>query len=394
MKSLSKLLLLFPALAWTSCDKKLPDNSITIEESEPEIVWDWDAYPKSSELTLRSMPCDIQPKRTFELKSDAGGIITFLITDKTATVKKEELIAKMDVETLSEAEERIKISEQQSLLEELRSIELEQPEQRKKAEEELAEAQRQVELLEKILTSPAMAKMADELFPNIGEVNDKALLKAKEDLAFVEKKFVILDDVDKKLREGSKRIQEMDLAKTKRQHEDVKERSLYKAPFDGELRLEVDYIEGQSEYTVSARETIASINDYEEIHAHISVARAKWVNLQPEQLYIELNDRNKTQLEFHDDRIERDQRTRKEERKYIFSVPLEDNLDLKRLAGTQLQGDLIYRLPEPCYIVSKYDLSLYANGKTESIDWNARVRELWPSATILAQGRTNLAIKF
>jgi len=396
MKPFSKLLLFFPPLVLTSCDKKPTDSTstISIEESESEIIWDWDSFSQASELTLRTMPCDIQPKQAFEVKSEASGIMTFLITDRTRPVKKGELIAKMDVETLAETQERIEIGEQQSLLEELKSTELDEPEQRKKAEEELTEARRKVELLERILTSPAMAEMADELFPNIGDVNDKALIKAKEELAFVEKKFLILDDVDKKLRKGAKRLQEMDLAKTKRQHEDVKERSLYKAPFDGELRLEISRVEGQTEYTVGARETIATINNYEEIHAHLSVARSKWVNLQPEQLYIELNDRNKTLLDFHDDRIERDQRTKKEERKYIFSVPLKGNESLKRLAGTQMQGKLIYKLPEPCYIVPKYDLSLYANGKTESIDWNSRVRELWPSASILAEGRTNLAIKF
>jgi len=351
MKPFSKLLLFFPPLVLTSCDKKPTDSTstISIEESESEIIWDWDSFSQASELTLRTMPCDIQPKQAFEVKSEASGIMTFLITDRTRPVKKGELIAKMDVETLAETQERIEIGEQQSLLEELKSTELDEPEQRKKAEEELA---------------------------------------------FVEKKFLILDDVDKKLRKGAKRLQEMDLAKTKRQHEDVKERSLYKAPFDGELRLEISRVEGQTEYTVGARETIATINNYEEIHAHLSVARSKWVNLQPEQLYIELNDRNKTLLDFHDDRIERDQRTKKEERKYIFSVPLKGNESLKRLAGTQMQGKLIYKLPEPCYIVPKYDLSLYANGKTESIDWNSRVRELWPSASILAEGRTNLAIKF
>ena len=147
-------------------------------------------------------------------------------------------------------------------------------------------------------------------------------------------------------------------------------------------------------YTVSSRETIATISDYEEIHAHISVSKAKWVNLQPERLYIELSDRSKTLMDFRDDRIDRDPRSRKEERKYIFSIPLKNNESLKRLAGTQLQGKLIYKLPETCYIVPKYDLSLYANGKTESIDWNSRVRELWPAASILAEGRTNLAIKF
>ena len=394
MKLLSKLFLLIPALTWTSCDKKTTDSTIIIEESEPEIVWNWDDFPLESELTLRAMPCDIQPKQTFEVKAEASGIITFIITDRTSTVKKDDLIAKMDVETLAESQVRIEIGEQQSILEEMKFTELDQPERRKKAEEELAEAQRKVKLLEKILTSPATVEIADELFPNIGEVNEKALTRAREDLAFVEKKFFILDDVDKKLREGTRRLQEMDLAKTKRQHEDVKERSLYKAPFDGELRLEVNRVEGQTEYTVSARETIATINNYEEIHAQLSVARAKWVNLEPEQLYIELNDRNKTLFEFHDDRIESDKRTKKEERKYIFSVPLEGNESLKRLAGTQIQGKLIYRLPDPCHIVPKYDLSLYANGKTESIDWVSIVRELWPSASVVAEGRTNLAIKF
>ena len=94
------------------------------------------------------------------------------------------------------------------------------------------------------------------------------------------------------------------------------------------------------------------------------------------------------QINFSDDRIEKDSRTRREERKYVFSIPLESNKDLKRLVGTQLNGDLIYRLPTRCYIVSKYDLSLYALGKTDSTDWNSIVGQLWPDVTVIAEGRT------
>ena len=219
-------------------------------------------------------------------------------------------------------------------------------------------------------------------------------IKAKEELAFAEKKFIIIEEVDQKIRDGSLRLQDMDMAKTKRQHQDIKDRSQYNAPFDGDLRLEVNHVKDQTEYTVSARETIATISDYGEIHALLKVSNAKWVNLQPERLHIQLSDKNKTFMKFFDDRIDRDERTRKEERKYIFSIPLKNNESLKRLAGTQMKGELIYKLPETCYIVPKYDLSLYALGKTESLDWQTMVNQLWPSAKVLAEGRKHLAIKF
>ena len=394
MKKISHLILLICSLGYTGCDKKQTSTTTTIEEIEPEIIWDWKDFPQASELRLRNMPCDIQPKQSFQIQSEASGNMTFIITEKSSIVKKGDLIAKMDVETLSESEERIRISEEKRVLEELKETELIEPEKRKMATEELTEARRKVQLLEKILTSPAMADISDELFPNIGPVNRKALTEAKENLAFAEKKFILLEEVDKKLNEGSKRLQDMDLATTKRQHQDVKDKSEYTAPFDGELRLEINHIENKTEYTVSARETIATLNDYEEIHANIKVANAKWVNLQPERLYIQLSDRNKTLLEFHDDVIARDERTRKEERKYIFSIPLKNNESIKRLAGTQMEGELIYKLPSTCYIVPKYDLSLYALGKTQSLDWRIMVKQLWPSAQVIAQGTKNIAIKF
>lgn len=398
MKILKKLLIrtsaLGCAICLVSCDKNKETTTISIDEKEPEIIWEWNHFPQASELTLRNMPVDIQPKQSFEIKSEAPGIMTFMITDKTTTVKKGDVIARMDVDTLSETEKRIQIAKDKRLLEEMKDTELDQPERKKNAEKELAEAKRKVNLLEKILTSPAMTEMSDELFSGLGEVSEKSLITAKEDLAFAEKKFILLEEVEKKLRAGQEELENMDMDKTERQHQDVKDRSVYSAAFDGELRLEVNYVADQKEYTVSSRETIATLSDYEEIHAHLKVASAKWVNLQPERLHIQLSDKNKTLMTFHEDRIERDERTRKEERKYVFTIPLKNNESLKRLAGTQMQGELIYKLPENCFIVPKYDLSIYALGKTESLDWLTMVNELWPSAEVLAEGRKHVAIKF
>ena len=96
----------------------------------------------------------------------------------------------------------------------------------------------------------------------------------------------------------------MDTKEDKRNLQIAKDRSVYKVPFDGELRREVQFVEGQKEYTVSTRETIATPNNYDEIHAHLKVAISDWISLDPSRLYLQLNDKNNTLMQFKDDRIE------------------------------------------------------------------------------------------
>ncbi len=398
MKSISIITFILAgmlAISLMSCDSDKATTTITVEEKKKEIIWDWKAFPQASVLSLRNMPLDIQPKQSFQIKSEASGILTLEITEKTSTVKKGDVIARMDVDTLSEQEERLKIQEEKQLLSEMKEEKLDRPEKRKKALEDLKEAKRKVRLVEMILKNPAMSEMSQELFgPGFDNINKESLKEAQETLKLAEKKMAWAEEFEERLREGQKRIEEMDMAKNKRQHQDVKDRSVYTAPFDGELRLEVNHIKDQVEYTVNGRETIATLNDYEEIYAYLNVANAKWVSLQPERLYIQLTDKNRTLMNFHEDIIAKDKRTQKEERQYIFSIPLKSNESLKRLAGTKMQGELLYKLPESCYIVPKFDLSLYSLGKTESLDWQTIVKELWPSAQVLAEGRKHLAIKF
>jgi len=384
-------------IIFSSCNSKQPTK--TPPEKKPTqqkvVTWDWKAFPRANELTLRTLPVSIQPKRSFEIKSEANGIITLEIDKKISNVKKGQILARMDVETLNEEAEKIRIETEKQILEEMKDEKLTIPEKRKKAQEELTEAKRKVKLITMILKNPAMKEMSMELFgQDIGKVNEAALAKAKADLRLAEQKFAWAEEFDEKLRKGELRLKEMAMNKNKRKFKEVKDRSVYTIPFDGELRLEVNFIKDKKEYTVGGRETIATLNDYQEIYAYVKVANASWINLQPQRLYIQLNDRSKTLMNFHDERIIRDKRTRKEERKYIFSVPLKNNESLKRLAGTEMKAQLIYKLPETCYIVPKYDLSLYSLGKTNTTDWQEMVKQLWPTAKVLAQGRKHLAIKF
>lgn len=386
---IASLMLVFPA-----CKSGDSANSEeTVQDTSKEIVWDWETFPQSSEMLMSSLPVHIQPKESFEIQSEAPGIITLEVDEKVTQVEKGLVIARMNVDTLKELAERLTIEEEKQIMQDVKAEKLDLPEKRKMVKKELEEARRKVKMIELVLNNPAMDEYAKELFGgNIGELNDKALEEAQEALRLAEMKMAWAEEFGEKIRKGEQRIQEMDLTKNKRNYEETKDRAVYTTPFSGELRLEVNYVAGQKEYTVVGRETIATLNNFDEIHAHLKVGSAKWVNLQPKQLYVQLHDPDKTIMNFSDDRIERDLRTRREERKYIFSIPMENNKVLKRLVGTQMNSDLVYKLPTRCYIVPKYDLSLYALGKTDSTEWSVIVNQLWPEVKVIAEGHKYLAL--
>ncbi|MFC4992945.1 hypothetical protein [Rubritalea tangerina] len=382
------------ALGCFSCDSDKKDTEgVAIEEVE--VSWDWAKYDRLNELSLQTLPVDIKPRQSLAIKSEAAGILTLELEGDVHEVRKGMRFARMDVDTLAEQGERLAILEEKRLLEDMRAEKLDLPEKKRLAKEELQEARRKVRLMEMIMDNPAMEEMSAELFGgDIASVTDTSFQEAKDALSLAEQKMAWADEYDEKLRKGQIRIQEMDFAKNERNYEQAKERSVYEAPFLGELRIELDYVEGQQEYTVGARETIATLNDYSEIHGHLRVKNASWINLSPQRLYIQLQDRDRTMMPFQDDRIILDKRTRKEERYYVFAVPLSQSESLKRLTGTQMRGDLVYKLPEVCYIVPKYDLSLYALGKSDSVDWAEMVGELWPGAKVIAEGLGDVAISY
>lgn len=371
-----------------------PPQALT-SESTAEIVWDWSSYQTSSELLLGQSTVDVQPKQSFEITSEGSGILTLDVEEKLSLVQEGDVIAQMDVDNLAEQEERLNIQEQKRFLEDMRNEKLDLPEKKKQAKAELKEAQRKVKLMAMILRNPVMQEASSELYgAELGPVSQEALKEAQDVLDLAERKVAWAEKFDGEIRDGEQRIIEMDLSKSKRTLEDAKERSVYTIPFDGELRLEVNFIEGQKEYTVNAREVIATLNDYEEIHAHLNIINAEWVNLHPQRLYLQLADREKTIMPFLEDTVKKDKRTQREVRQYIYAVPLEHNEGLKRLAGTQMSAELIYKLPSPCHIVPKYDLSLYALGKTNTLNWSEMVEQLWPGAKVLAQGRKDIAIQY
>ena len=193
-----------------SCDKQQNTASSPISTKPAPITWDWNKYAKATEMHLSAIPVDIQPKKSYDMKSEGSGTITFEINEKNTTVKKDQLIARMDVENLTEQEKRLQIAKESADIAQMKEDELVLPVKKKEAKEELEEARRKVKLLRLMLTNPATKEYANELFPEgIGNIDEKAMAEAEENLSLAEKSYAFAKDFEERLLTGKREIEKM-----------------------------------------------------------------------------------------------------------------------------------------------------------------------------------------
>lgn len=361
----------------------------------PNVKWDWNAFPRENTLALGRMKIQIKPKQTLNIKSEVGGVLTIKVDGETSTVKKGYEWALMNAEKLSEAETKLAIKKRQLKLENMKASELELPAKLKAARNDLEKARKRIKLMEAVLKSPAMQEHAADLFDgDISKVSRETLVRAKEDFSLAEKRLAFLETFQEQEQKDAKELGRIEISDDERAYSEAKERSVYTVPFDGELRLRLGLVDGQKDYSVASREIIATLSDFTQIHAHLVVQNVPWISLEPDTLRLRLSDANRTVMPFFQDKVIQNERTRQDERTYIFSVPFQGNQKLKRLVGTQLDGELITQLPEKCWIVPKVKISVYALGKTKKFDWEEVVEALWPGAKVLAVGHSELAISY
>ncbi|MCC5788879.1 MAG: hypothetical protein JJT75_04540 [Opitutales bacterium] len=385
------ILLLFVLGAGCAEEEQNLDSPEERETARPE--WDWDNFAVSENLSMGDVPLEVRPRRSVNLRSEKSGTLTVEVDERVSEVSAGDVFARMDVEALDEQTERLAIREKRFRLEREKEENLEQPERERAALEALEEARRDFALLEIMLANPGLEEIASSLFDrDVSNLTEQALANARRELTLIEREFEWAQENEPVLREGSIRLQEMDMDRSRRQLEESIDQSIFDVPFDGELRLEVEWIEGQRDYSVSSREVVAILNDYTDIHAVISVDRAPWVDLDPSRLELRLTGRTPSTFTYYEDRYERDDRGQRGDRLYVFRVPLVDHEGLKRLVGAQMEGQLVYQLPEKALLVPKFDLALYSLNRTQTTDWNMMVSQLWPEAELLAVGENELAI--
>lgn len=380
-------------LTLTSCDKKQTAQAAQSEVIEP--TWDWKQYDRDRILELGNYSVSVQPKQSIELTANYAGILTLYVNKKTSQVTKDFLWAEMDKKKLADDKKRLELKEQNILLESKKEDIIDRPQKLKDAQKKLDDARKRVALAKQIYSSKTLQKRAATLLGgDIKHVTKKVIQELEEELSLAESNYNVVLEVEDVLYKNGEQLEKMDIDQARKEYDLAKEAAAYEIPFDGELRIELDYLENEDEYSVGGREVLATLNDYSQIHATLEVEKVGFIDLDPQSLTLHLKNSQKTKMGYLESRVEKNKRTRVEEKKYIFGLPLESDLSLKRLAGTKLDAKLTTELSEMCYIVPKFDISMYAKGKTVAHDWPQRVSELWPGAKVLAVGTNTIAISY
>lgn len=394
----SSLLISMCGILVVSCDFiKQSDKPEEQEPEKPVFVWDWDKQKQAEELQLGTKRVNIQPKQSVEVLANAAGKLTLLMDKRQDDVSKGFHFAQMDREKLQNEKVKLDIEARAQSVERTREEEFARPIKIREAEKLLEEARKYLAQIELIRNSPSLKKNASEIFgADFKNLKAEDYELAKQDFDLAKRQLDMMKEVDDDLYEDQLHLQKLQREEALKSYEEKKESSEYKTSFKGELRIELpDYVPGQTEYAVTSRTSIATLNDYEEMHALLAIEGAAWVRLDPGSLLIRLKDSKDTEMPYSEEKVVKNTQTRREERSYVFALPTETNPDLKRLSGTTLEADLIAKLGKPCYIVNKVDVAKLATMKKSNFKlWPDIVNHIWPGAKVLAVGHREVAVDY
>lgn len=383
-------------LVCSSCDKKLVDGEEEEEESTLKPLWDWQNYERSDVLELGVKRVSMQPKLSVEIKANSSGKLTLLTAGQTSQVKADFMFALMDRKNLDIEKEKNDITEREEKIANQREIEFERPQRQKEARERLKEARLHLQRVEAILKSKTLKREASALFgPDYADLGELSLVEAGEELELAERQFLMAEENEPRSFEDKQRLSEIARDEREKAYDEKKEKSEFFTPFKGELRIELeDYLDDEAEYLVTSRQLIATMNDYQEMHAYLSVLGESWVSLDPSTLYIKLSDKESTIVDFKEEKVVKNKATKREQKAYIFAIETSLAESLKRLSGTDIEAALYTKLGERCWIVPKVDIALEALSKSDSKPWPDIVDDVWMGAKVIAEGENSLAISY
>ncbi len=356
-------------------------------------AWSWNAYPPMNKMRLALLPCRVLPKTSITINSPFSGQLR-LYVDRAQTnlpagriwAEFEPKILSAESNALAEAKERF--SERERML-----LELELPKQKFKLAREIEEAQRQLSLLELLVTNQTLAISA----VNLVGLKDRTLTqevvqRSRQELNLMKENYQYLMATNLALLGVDLQGQRTEFQRRELEFERQQIQARFKMPFTGQLNCSLQLSEGISDYPINAGQEIGVARDLSAILVRIALADASWSTLSPESLAAVVNLPDGTRLEaaFAFKRLERLQA--REEIVFYFQFPAEKASAAVRLLGTDLSCELWLALAQPARLVPKLTLVLNQPSLFQNRRWSEGVAQLSPGSRVLVEGQTDLAI--
>lgn len=358
----------------------------------PLAAFDLASYPRATELVLASLPADVQPIRSVRVKSPTDGLLTLRLPASGARLAEGAIWGEFDPERLKLEGEAVALARDLMAEKERPKLDLDLARNANELTERRAEIERQVGMLTRIASEPALAELyADETMGTAGaeEVSSLAA-RLRAQLALVDEVLRFAGtpretELERRALDLKLRAQELDFERRLQEFRLV-------APFEGELTLIPPPPPDGRPLRVPLGADLALLRDFSVIEARAPIRRPEWRLLSAEKLSLRRARLGRPGLTASYDRQLQQDVNGREELVYVFRFPEDQRLAARPLSGGQVVMDLVLRLDETARIVPKIDLLLAAPAAFRDLGWDAGVASLVPDGRILAMGETHLAI--
>ncbi len=364
--------------------------------SVTQQLWSWEKYPQVERFMLGQLRSEALPSRSLRYTAGATGTLSLLVTQAESEIEKGALFGALDEQTLQAEKRNLEIAEQILDFKEYSSRTLELPQQILKAERETEEARRKMQLLRMVTEDPDLKALAAEFGEsNLENVNALTLARAEQELNILEAQLSAIKGEDVSTFELDLESKRLEFNNRKADFQKKLERSQLKATFSGSLQINPHFTLGEEKqlYPVSMGQEIATLRDLSEVQLMVMFNHPAWLQLPKDKIEVTAHSAqgHTFTARYHDQRIE--QRGTSDVRHYLFLIPQSEASTARNLIGSSPQVDVYIQLEKPAYKVPKTDIALYGRDRLSGRRWDEVVKGLWPTARIVAEGQTELAIE-
>jgi len=349
------------------------------------------AYPQDSFLRLGVVRGRIESDRRYLFRAPEAGQLTLQLEESPQALQKGALWAVLMPEQLEL--ERAVIQRRAEVLEQRRSLfeQVELPKSRLQAEQELADAERQLAMIEAVQGVAEEPDVLEDLIPGFDWTDiTVSTERLREQVALLKRRAEMLG-AERELPLAEIKLAELELEQNRAEFELRKKQFEMRMPFDGRLDCNIDLDSNPREIFVTQGQLIGVAEDPQAISVKVELRDAVWLGYDPDALKLIGRFSGVEKVgEFARSSIRSQGGLSLRSYHFVFEAAVTASLQQRR--NTNMTADLALALGANYYIVPKLDLirahpELFGRGQ-----WRDGIAAVWQDAEVMAVGSTELAI--
>jgi hypothetical protein len=360
-------------------------------EAANNTAWNWELYPPVTRMRVATLPCQFLPKSTITMISPLMGSLRVYATAPQTNLHAGYLWAEFEPEIFAAEETALKEAEKKLQDQEKLQWEVEFPRKKMQLEQQIEEAQRQVDYVKVLTANTNMAIAAFGFGGHSNLLRPDALEKAEANLHLLRQSMSYLESTNFAAVGIDLAGARTDWERRNLEFKKQRAQSRFQMPFTGRLTISLPLTEGVVNYPVNAGQELGIARDLSAIRIRVVVENSAWSGLVPEKLRAQVLSGNELlEAKFAYQKIERVQN--REESAYYFEFPPEKAATAARLIGANVTCDLWIDLPEPVRVVPKFALVLHDPAAYQNRNWPSALSTMFPGARVLVEGQTDLGV--